>query len=273
MNAIQLRLRVDELIDRTRTTRHSDTEYYNSINGAVLQVVKDRVEAIRPPKKYSVQSSERVRAELYTLVPAPVSATTVTGIVPYPADYYYYLRMSIFTNATAVTDCIPTNYGEVGLLDENPFKRPTLIKPYFNELATGLQVENGGTATFNYSLYYVKNPATISIGYERDKISTVTALTNAVVYYVYEDATYNATVTTGGGATVTAGQVLQAGETFTATGANLLTGTVIINTKIVECDLPVNLHEEICLLAAAKLSGDVEDYNKKIDLTKEVERN
>ena len=122
-------------------------------------------------------------------------------------------------------------------------------------------------------MWYVKNPITVSIGEERDKITGVTALTNLVVYYVYEDATYNATVTTGGGAIVTAGQVLKVGETFTATGANLLTGVVIITTKVVNSDLPDNLHEEICTAGASILTGESENFNRQQSLNVDIERN
>ncbi len=91
MNAIQLRVRIDQLIDRTRTARHDDAEYYNAINAASTLLVKDRLEAIRVPRKYSAQSSQRIRSELYTLIPdPPVTGALVSGNVPYPADYLFY---------------------------------------------------------------------------------------------------------------------------------------------------------------------------------------
>ena len=91
MNAVQLRERIDELIDRTKSARFTDKQYYNAINGAITKIVKDRIAPIRVPRKYSVQSAQRVRDELYTLIPAPltgsiadvaiVSSTNATPIV------------------------------------------------------------------------------------------------------------------------------------------------------------------------------------------------
>lgn len=262
MNAIQIRLRVDELIDRTRTARHTDSEYYNAINGATAELIKDRVEAIRPPKRYSVQSSQRLRSELYTLIPAPWAGSTfATNVVTFPTDYYYYLVLYISTGSTPKTSCTPTTYDEVGLLSINPFKKPSAIKPYFNERASGLQVECGGLTSFTYELWYIKIPQTVTIGFERDKITSGGAIGNGTDYYVYEDCVYNSN-------TYYAGEKFTGGATATLTSGIVIPASIVVNS-----DLPANLHEELCVMTAKKLSLTVENYNKEQRLATEAGTN
>lgn len=263
MNAIQLRERVDELIDRTRTARHRDRAYYNAINQAIWLIVKDRVESIRAQqKRYSVQSAQRIRDELYTLYKTATISPTGTDkdILVAPADYFYYLLLYLTVSGKKLW-CIPTSYGEIGPLKDNPFMKPTNKKPYFNEISTGFRFHIKTIASASSSeLWYIKNPAQVSIGEERDKLTTGATLTNALLYYVYEQSVF-------------AGVTYYAGEIITGTGAALTSGTVIISTKIVNCDLPLNMHDEICMKAAAILSGQVENFPKKNDLNAEIERN
>jgi len=251
--------RVDELIDRTRTSRHSDINYMNSLNAATTQIVKDRVAAIRLPRKYSVQSAQRLRDELYTLVPAPVTAALSSGNVPYPADYQYFLLLYLTINSVQQY-CRPTSYNTIGDLINNPFRKPTVDKPYYNEFVTGIKIHFGATGTAgNYELWYLKNPATITIGKETQKIVAAGTLTNALVYMTYEEAVY-------------AGTTYYAGDLITGTGATLTSGIVILNSLITSSDLPVNMHEEICKATADLLSLNVEDYQKKQTLSVEVEK-
>ncbi len=254
-----MRNRVDQLIDRTRSARHDDSEYYSSINAAIIQIVKDRVAPIRIPRKYSVQSAQRIRDELYTLVPAAVTGAPTGNDVIRPADYMYMLLLYA-TISSEVNYCRPTTYNQVGLLASNPFKKPSTVKPYYNEYTTGIKIDFGPTGTFSaYELWYVKNPATVSIGFERDKLFGGTTLTNTIIYYVYEDAVYN-------------GVTYYPGETILGTGAVLTSGTILITTKVVNCDLPVNMHDEVCYKAAALLEGTVEAFGKKQDLNIETEK-
>lgn len=253
--------RIGEHIDRTRTARHRDRAYFNAINEAIWAIVKDRVEPIRVNRRYSVQNAQRISDELYTLV--RVTSPTITGsdkdVIVVPTDYFYYLMMYVTIGGVKYW-CTKTTYNELGPLKENPFSRPSDTKPYFTDNDKGFKVFTKIAGIFTTAeLTYVKNPATVSIGEERDKLTTGATLTNAVTYYVYEDAVYS-------------GTTYYPGEIITGTGAALTSGIVVINTKIVNCDLPVNMHEEVALKAAAILSGNVEDYNKKADFNNDVER-
>lgn len=262
MNAIEMQVNIEQLIDRTRSARHSDRSYFSAVNEAVWLIVKDRVESIRLPRRYSVQTAQRIRDELYTIYKsaAPSIGGTDKDIVLYPTDYFYYLLLYVTISGKKLW-CRPTNYNEVGPLTDNVFSKPSNIKPYFNEISTGFKVLAKTTNVVSSAeLWYVKNPATVAIGEERDKLTTGATLTNTITYYVYEQAVY-------------AGVTYYPGEIITGTGAALTSGIVIINTKVVNCDLPVNMHNEVCMKAAAILSGKVEDFNKKNDLNSEIERN
>ena len=254
-----MRQRIDEYIDRTKAARHLDRAYYNAINAATNMILKDRIAPIRIKRKYSIQSTQRVRDELYTLIPAPVTgSTTASAIVAYPADYYYYLQMYI-TIAGIKNFCSPTTYNEIGPLEENPFSKPSAVKPYFNELATGLKIHWGSTGAVSFELTYLRQPATVTIGKQSNKILAGGTLTNAITYLVYEEAVYAAVT-------------YEEGDTITGTGAALTSGIVIETANIVNSDLPVNMHEEICKQAAAIMEGTVEQFNKKQDLSIDVEK-
>ena len=259
-----MRERVDQLIDRTRTGRHTDVAYYNAINAAIDTILKDRIEPIRLPRKYSIQSSQRIRDELYTLVPAPVIGNITLATVTFPADYLYYLLLYVTADASfPATACTPTSYNEISETKINPFLKPSSTKLYFNENVGGLLVHTDTLTTLvnaPYELWYVKNPAVVSIGYQRDKILAGGSVNNGTTYYVYEQTVYN-------------GVTYEEGETFVAGAtATITSGIVIVASVVVNCDLPVNMHEEVNKLAAAFLSGNVEDYQKKQTFDIDVEK-
>lgn len=256
-----MRLRIDQKIDRTSTARHSDKAYYGAINNAIWMIVKDRVAPIRVPRKYSVQSAQRIRDELYTLV-ATYGQSLAPGVklLTYPLGYFYYLLLNVMINDVTYY-CIPTDYNTIGPLKKNPFSKPSATKPYFIESGAGINIEIEQTLATSIvcELFYIKNPAVVSIGEERNKILSGVTLTIAVVYYVYEEAIHN-------------GITYSEGETFTAATTTLTSGIVINTNKVVNCDLPVNMHEEVCTCAAALLSSTVEDWNKKQSLDVDTEK-
>lgn len=264
-------LRIDQKNDRTKTARFSDEQYTDAINEASMAILKERVEPIRTRGNYSAQSSQRLRDELYTLISAPTTIVPAANVVAYPTDYYFYLLLYATLSGTS-TLCYPADYNTIGELKLNPFTRPSATKPYYNEFTSGLRIESGGVISATSSiLTYVKMPVKVSIGFERDKVVGGATLA-AIVYYVYEDAIHSATVTTGSGATVTAGQTIHAGETFTGTVAALTSGTIIPTAKVVNSDFPENMHEEICTRAAAFMQGTVEDYRKNQMLNMDAEK-
>src|SRR5690348_8513204 len=144
MNILEMLVRVEQLTDRTRSARFKDVDKINAINDAILRIVKDRVAPIKVARKYSIQSVQRVKDELYTLIPDAVTGATVSGSVPYPDDYFYYLLLYVTINGVRQR-ARPTTYNELSVLEINPFKKPTVVKPYYNEFVDGLRLHYGGT--------------------------------------------------------------------------------------------------------------------------------
>jgi hypothetical protein len=259
MNVIQMMMRTDFYNDRYKSPRFPDSNYMDAFNASINMLFKDKTDNKKMFRKYSFQSNEQVRRELYTLIK---TATIVpTGdVVIYPADFYYFGEMT--TTVNGITNyCRPTNFNEIGPLLDNPFRRPTAGKTYYIENSTGLRVYYGGTTGFtSSSLTYLKTPNTVSIGMEDDKINPGgAALVNGTVYMVYADAVQN-------------GNTYYTGETFTAVGTALTSGVVIPNSVIVNCDLPDNVHDEICKVASELMNGTIEDYNKSAFLQQEIEK-
>jgi len=263
MNAIVMQQRVDELIDRTRTSRHSDSAYYNSINAAINKIVKDRIEAIRVDRKYGVQSSQRLREELNTLIPAPATGSLSSGNIPYPSNYLYYL-IAYATVGTTKEICFPASYNTMNMIKKSPFHKPSATQLYFNEFVTGLKIISDSkdtVTTGTYELWYIKKPAVVSIGKLSQQITDGGTLSTGSTYYVYADSIYNAVT-------------YLRGETFVAGGVTTLTsGIVIVSTNITNCDLPDHLHEEVCQLAAADLMQIADRFDKANMLKGDVERN
>ncbi len=252
MNAITMRTIIDGLIDRVNSPRYLDTEYYEAINLATTMIFEDRVDNIKIKKGYSFESVQRVRDELYTLIKNVIAAPS-GGLIPYPADYNYAILVDP-TVGGVTQSARPISYNEVALVQRNPFREPTIQNTFYIEQSNGINlVYSGGTYT-QYSLWYLKNPDTVSIGTESDKIfAGATVLTISSVYIVYEEAVH-------------AGTTYYPGDIFTATLTSLTSGIVILNSVIVNSDMPDKILPEICRLAGAILLGEADDYQKKQDL-------
>lgn len=251
-NAIQMRVAIDSLIDRVKSPRFTDKRYYEAINQSIKKILDDRTENIKQPKKYSVQSSERLRNELYSLI---VNVAPVAGVaVAFPVDYYYLLELVVTCNGETNV-CRALSYNEDGLIERNPFKKARAYKTYFNETSSGwiIKVPTGGVISA-IDLSYLKTPNIVSIGQENNKISTgANVLTLGSTYYVYDEAVHNTTT-------------YYEGQTFVAVNTALNSGTVINSANIVNSDMPETLQDEIERLAAAILDGTVQDYVSKQDL-------
>ncbi len=254
MNAIQQITAISILNDREGSARFNDEQYMFAINSAIGMIINDRTDNIKKPKRYSFESVQRVRDELYTLVPPTLSITPVGNSLPYPADYSYFLKLQCTIDGVTLYSR-PTSYNESGPLLENPFKKPSNTKTYFDQDLMGFTIFRGATGSFTAGLLdYLKIPDKVSIGQESNQINAgATVLVPGLVYIVYEDAVH-------------AGATYVTGATFTASLASLTSGTVILNSLITNCNLPVKLHDEINRLASGILNGVVSDFEKKQDL-------
>lgn len=259
MNAIQMMEQIDLYNDRYKSARFADSNYMDAINASINSVFKDRTDNKKIFRRYSFQSSELTRRELYTLIKTATVVPTGDNIV-YPADFYYLGDLNVTINGTQ-TYARPTNFNELGPLQENPFRKPSPSKPYFIENATGLKVYYGSGTFSTSSITYLKTPNTVSIGTEGQKINPgASVLSIGQVYMVYSPtAVHN-------------GTTYYVGQTFTAVSAILTSGIVILNSNVTNCDLPTNMHDEICKMAAELMQGTIEDYNKSAFLQKEIEK-
>lgn len=254
MNGIQMIEQIAFLNDRESSPRFEDDAYMKAINEAIIMILEDRLDNIKKPKRYSFEQVQRVRDELYTLVPPTTSIVPVGNTVSYPADYNYFLKLQCTIDG--VTNYSrPTSYNESGPLLDNPFKKPSNTKTYFDQNKDGFFIYRGATGSFTAALLdYIKNPDTVSIGNESNKIGSGPAvLTIGVTYIVYEQAVH-------------AGTTYVEGQTFTASSTVLSSGVVIPNSVLVNCNLPLKIHQEVCRLAAAIMNGTIEDLMKKQDL-------
>jgi hypothetical protein len=259
MNIIQMMERIDFYNDRYKSARFADSNYMDAINASVNSMFKDKTDNKKQFRRYSFQSNEQVRRELYTLIKTSTIVPTANKNVVYPIDFYYFGNMYTTVDGNVVY-CKPTNLNEIGPLQVDPFRKPTPKKTYYIENKVGLDVYFG-TGTFtSASLTYLKTPDLVSIGTESDKIYPGGAvLTVGDDYIVYEDCEHDNTI-------------YYAGSIFTATLTSLTAGIVIPTSVIVDCDLPENVHDEVCKMASEIMNGTIEDYNKSVFLQKEIEK-
>jgi len=251
-NAIEMREAIDKLIDRVKSPRFTDNRYYEAINQASIIILDDRLESIKSKKDYSFQSSERLRGELASLIPPTLTTIPVGNLVPFPADYYYLLLMEN-TISGVKNACNSITYNEKGLLQRNPFKRPSQTETYYNERSIGWEIELPATGTFdNSQLAYIKRPNLVSIGFENDKIDSAGLLIDGVSYMAYDETVYN-------------NNTYYEGQIFTAIAPNLniASGIVIPTSVIVNSDMPEHLQDEVVRLSSAIMEGTVENYNKQ----------
>lgn len=256
-NAIEMRVSIDNLIDRVRSPRFGDDRYYDAINQAQARIIDDRTENIKNPKTYSVEAVQRVREELDTLTVDEFPIVPVGNIIAKPANYFHHLSLDVVIDGDT-NYARATTHNAIGPLKRDPFRKPSNKKPYYLNISTGIKIERGSTGAFTNSLLsYLKLPDEVTIGTEADKITPASGnLTNGVTYYVYEDTIHN-------------GIERFEGETFVAIAAPIVGGVVINSSNVTDSDLPGRIHEEVIRLAAGIMMGSDEDYNKKVDLQRD----
>ena len=257
-------VRVQELNDRVKSARFSDLHYINALNEATEEIVNDLLENIKVPEKYTFQSAEAVRTDLSPLINTPAAGALSAGVVPYPADYKYYCILWVTVNGIQVF-AKPTTYNKEGEMYSDPFSKP--IDPgantdgeiFYNERGTGLRVLYGATLPSAYELWYVAQPATLSIGNAGNKITTGSGLTLSVLYYAYDQTTYN-------GVTYYPGDLITgAGLTYTIVGT-VIPASVIVNSELTE------LADKICKRASSIMNADISDFQKMKAIDQEEQR-
>ena len=261
MNAIEIMERVDFYMDTTRNARFMFADYNKAVNDAIRKFVDDMFGDLDDRNPYSLQSSQPVRDNLFTLLK---TATIVPSALPNvntpygsvgvyqilnPADYYELVNIWTLIDGVS-TYARPTSNNQLGPLMEDSFKAPSNKQPYFSDNNLGYEIYASTTGTFaSTSFTYIKIPATFSIGNESQVLNPGIVLTIGLDYIAIE-ACLNNTV------------LYQPGQLFNAGATQLVSGQAILASNTTTTDLPAKVHNEIAKMAAAIMQGTVADYNR-----------
>lgn len=257
MNAVELYARLDFYVDRVRSVRYDDTDRATAINIAIEKIIDDRYDNFKQRRRYSFQSIQAIRDQLYPLVKTTAPIVPTNNIFPFPADYRHEVGFTINVDGTSWASKAVT-YTELNELKDYSFANPIAEEPAHYEDQNGVNIYLTGAGTVvDATMNYIKNPAVVSVS-----STSITAgpsvLTVGQTYYVtLGPVTHNSII-------------YQTGDTFVAVNTILIgVGTVVL---IVNSDLPAALHDEICSTGAQILLGIAEAYNKKQNMKEESGR-
>lgn len=257
MNLTQMHDRVDFWADTAKSPRYTKSQKDNAINIGIDSFVKDRYDNIKVSERqpYSFEIVERVREELYTITEIDYPSIIVNGFIPTPPEFMYHVVTFVEIGGKRVLS-IPKAYVENDL-SENSFSAPSLQQPIHRRTATGFKFDVGLGSVSKAYTSYIKIPVQVQWNE-----NSITAGTNTLVpgntYYV------------ASGIAIEGSLPHVAGTVFIAQGTGFV-GTGVVNL-IVNTNLPIHTHEEICKIAASVLTGTFEDYNKSQKVDMEVKR-
>lgn len=164
---------LDFLIDKVRTPRFEDSQRDRVLNFAMDRTIQDRYDNIKKAERYSFQAFQRIRDELYTLIPEPAMGALTdnvdnTGRFSFPSDYRHGLLVQVGTTPAA-TDTVsrPITYDSLGIAKKDPFEEPTDTFPRHIEDGQGIVIYHGGGIYF-YKFYYLRSPKAISKSLSQD---------------------------------------------------------------------------------------------------------
>jgi hypothetical protein len=276
MNIIQIHNKIRVLLDNEDSPRHRPKNIDEIINTAIALIVDDRYDNEKQEKgqkKYSFQSSAKLRDQLYTLVKKSGWIVAEGDTIPstgYPSDFNYLIGPNVDVSGIE-THALPLAYDEESTIHLDPKRRPSIIYPprvYYIEYQSGLRIIWGAQgALIRAQLYYLKKPAVVSYGVEIPVDETL--VQGAQIIGVTDSVVYKRLVASPEDFTTVS---IASGETYAVPVDVLYVFTFQSGISVknaVNCDLPNNMHEEVSRRAAALISGTVENYNKKNDLMKE----
>lgn len=273
MNAIQIKERVEFYLDTERNGRFSFSSINKGVNDAIVKYVDDLFGDIENKNIYGLQSIQQIRDNLYTLIKtSTLSPTTLSPIttdygsfivnhINDPADYYEFVALQ--TLISGITSYArPTTWNELTPLLEDSLKMPTNKRLYYVDDSTGYQIYRGNTGTLtSANLTYVKIPDVFSIGSEYQLINQgIGVLTLNLDYIAVQESVVGSTT-------------YLPGEQFTTPSVTLVSGQVILASNTTTCNLPEKTHEQIAIMAAEIMSGNISDFNRAAFATKEAKGN
>jgi hypothetical protein len=263
MNIIEMKYRIDNSLDRVNSPRFDLWQYVDAIRKAERRIVNDRVAPIREPRNYSVERSQRIVEELYTLVVESNPITPVNNVIPVPTENQYMLLVQCIVNGKREYSR-PMTHIESSDIEDNPFSSPkqasskNFSRIRHTTFSGGIRLHSGSaTSLTNVVLTYIKEQAKVSLGKPSDIIEDDGVLVIGNSYYALEES-------------LSGGIDYFPGEVFVATNALLTSGKVLPANVIINSELPERLHDEICNIAGMIMSGGVDDYNKSQSLDNEA---
>lgn len=241
-----MHLRVDFYHDKVRSPRlRQDLD-------------KDQAIAIAQEKAFSsmvdlFQFKQYLRDEMRPLVRSGVAATVAANTFTLPADYRHLLDMRAVIDGVLRRDIRSMNYSENGPVEDNAFTEPEPEYPRWRESSSGITIICGTGVVSSVEIDYIRKPL-IPYYSQTSILAGPSVLTLGQTYYVQQGTvTHNSVV-------YSAGNDTRPGDTFVAANTALTgTGTVV---QIQNCELGESCHEELCKIAAAIISGTVEDYSR-----------
>jgi len=236
MNIVESYNLFKQLLDEVATTRIDIQEFINLYKLAESDIIENRIDPIKNPRSKNIylQSVQRVREELKTLVKEATVKTITNNIWSYPSNYKHYLLFQLNID-NEIKTARPITFDWLGANFENPHTSPNDNRVKFIEKSTGIEFYRGtgNYITTNSRFEYIAE----QIKVYWDEIALTGNQTFVVGQEIYivsgPDIIYN---------TIT----YKAGDVFTIitglTTVNL--GTTIVN-KIQSTELSKYLHNEI----------------------------
>lgn len=244
MNIVQKHLRIRQYLDTVGSPRFDSSMVDREINTAINQIVNDRYMPLDPKRREnSFQVTQRIRDELYTLIRTSLPLTPVNNVLLLASVEGYRFLLACQVRISSIdypTD--PLTYDEWLTIDRDPFKYPTLTYPsriYRIENSNGIEIKFGNVGTLTSgTITYLRDPNIVSYG---------TKKTSGSLSVGYN---YIATKTTVINYNSSVYQTLLEGDLFLCPGPGYSIGSGEVVYGFENCDLPINLHEEVCVMAA-----------------------
>lgn len=249
MKIVEMHMRVRLYLDRQNTPRFRKNFHIDQ----ALNIAHNRyIDNIVGPKQKNngIQLNQDLRDKLSNLItiasPALVPVANTINISTL-TDYRNALWLMVNTNI-GMRNCRPVLENEYPVLQDNSFEAPTEEFPIYREIGKDLIVSPNPLPGFNTSEFtYLKNPATV-LWSEINIFAGPAVLVAGKEYYVLSGTvTHNA---------VNYNQ----GQYFVAANTTLA-GTGIVN-EVINSTINDNAHEEICIMAAKYLAGEVDDAGR-----------
>lgn len=266
MNIILLHETIRLRIDEARSPRFDYNTIDSVINTSARKIVKDRYDSIKKRRPYSFESIQRLRDELYTLVNTgtvfPATGSYLQNMQASLDRYWFLLELRVKIGSDIYT-VIPTDYDELGVIEMNPHRRVKYTYPsrlYWIEDKNGIKIIKPSTGTLieGYPEFLMK-PIEVNHGIEIS--NTTIAFAADVLCRALEETIYD---------NGTGPQTFKPGQSFTLLlGTQITSGIAVYNWT--DSDLPDVLEEELTLLAAAELTGDIREWERYQSLKIEAE--